>query len=322
VADPTLVEALNATLRAELQRDERIVLLGEDIGALGGLFGATAGLLEEFGAQRVIETPAAEGGLVGTAVGLAMYGMRPVAEVQFADLSLSGLEQMASEMAKLRYRSAGQYSCPLVLRVPYGAGVGGGMDQSASPEAHFCHLPGVAVMAPADAADAAGMLRGALRGVDPVIFLEPKRLYRAGQAPVDDQVVPAGEARLRREGADVTVVTYGGMVPTVVEAAESASSLGIQVDVLDLRTLVPFDIGALLKSIAKTGRAVLVSESPRTGGFTAELAATLAQRAILHLEAPVERVSGFDTPVPYAHEDLYLPDVDRITAAIARVANF
>lgn len=322
MSELTMAQAVNQALRDEMHRDDRIVVLGEEVGALGGLFGVTEGLLQEFGDRRVIDTLAAEGGLVGTAVGLALYGLRPVAEIQFVDFVWSGFEQLVSEMAKLRYRSAGQYSCPVVLRLPYGAGVGGGMYQSQSPEAHFCHIPGITVVAPADGADAAGLLRSALRGEDPVVFLEPKRLYREGRTHVSDEVVPLGSARLRREGTDVTLVAYGSTVPAALEAAELAAARGIQADVLDLRTLVPLDIAALLRSISKTGRAVLVSEAPRTGGYAGELAATLAERAVLHLEAPVERVTGFDTPVPYAHEDKYLPDADRITAAIERVANF
>ncbi len=322
MSELTIAQAVNHALRAEMFRDDRIVVLGDEVGALGGLFGVTEGLLEEFGDRRVIDTLAAEGGLVGTAVGLALYGLRPVAEIQFADFVWSGFEQLVSEMATLRYRSAGQYTCPVVLRVPYGAGVGGGMYQSQSPEAHFCQIPGITVVAPADGTDAAGLLRSALRGEDPVVFMEPKRLYREGRASMSDEVVPLGSARVRREGADVTLVTYGSTVPVTLEAAQLASARGIQADVLDLRTLVPFDIAALLRSIAKTGRAVLVSEAPRSGGYVAELAATLAERGIMHLEAPVERVTGFDTPVPYAHEDKYLPDVGRITAAIERVANF
>jgi len=322
MTERTIAEAVNQALREEMRRDDRIVLLGEEVGALGGLFGVTEGLLEEFGDRRVMDTFAAEGGLVGTAVGLALYGLRPVAEIQFAGLVWSGFEQLVSEMAKLRYRSAGQYSCPVVLRVPYGAGVGGGMCASQSPEAHFCHIPGITVVAPADGADAAGLLRSALRGDDPVVFLEPQNLYRTGRSTVSDEIVPLGSARLRREGSDVTLVAYGSTIPAALEAAQTAADRGIQADVLDLRTLAPFDIAALLRSIAKTGRAVLVSDAPRTGGFAGELAATLAERAILHLEAPVERVTGFDTPVPYAHEDKYSPDADRITAAIERVANF
>jgi 2-oxoisovalerate dehydrogenase E1 component beta subunit len=322
MSDLTIAQAVNHALREQMLQDDRVVVLGDEVGELGGLFGVTAGLLEEFGDRRVIDTPASEGGLIGTAVGLALYGLRPVAEIQFADFVWSGFEQLVSEMAKLRYRSAGQYTCPVVLRVPYGAGLGGGMYQSQSPEAHFCHIPGITVVAPADGHDAAGLLRSALRGEDPVVFLEPKRLYTEGRAAVNDDAVPVGSARLRREGTDVTLVAYGSTVPAAIEAAEMAATRGIQVDVLDLRTLVPFDIAALLRSIAKTGRAVLVSEAPRNGGYAAELGATLAERAIMHLEAPVERVTGFDTPIPYAHEDKYVPDADRITAAIERVANF
>jgi 2-oxoisovalerate dehydrogenase E1 component beta subunit len=322
MAEWTIVQGINAALAAEMRRDDRVVVLGEDVGALGGIFGATEGLFEEFGERRVIDTAAAEGGVVGLAVGLALYGLRPVAEIQFADFIWSGFEQVVSEMARLRYRSGGQYSCPVVLRVPYGAGVGGGSYQSSSPEAHFCHVPGINVVAPSDGADAAGLLRSALRGHDPVVVLEPKRLYREGRVGATDDMVAIGSARLRREGADVTLVVYGSTVPAALQAAEAAAARGIQVDVLDLRTLVPLDIAAVLASIAKTGRAVVVSEDSRTAGYAAEIGATLAERAILHLEAPVERVTGLDTPVPYLHEDTYLPDATTIAAAIERVANF
>ncbi len=322
MSDRTIVQGVNATLHSEMQRDDRVVVLGEDVGSLGGIFGATEGLLEAFGPRRVIDTASSEGGIVGLAVGLALYGLRPVVEVQSADFVWSGFEQLVSEMAKLRYRSNGQYSCPVVLRVPYGAGVRGGIYQSQSPEAHFCHVPGINVVAPADSADASGLLRAALRGDDPVVFLEPKRLYREGRGDSGDDVVEIGQARLRREGSDVTLVAYGSTVPAAMGAAEVAAGRGIQADVLDLRTLVPLDIAALLRSIAKTGRAVLVSEASRTGGYAAEIGATLAERAILHLEAPVERVTGLDTPIPYAHEDKYLVDAQQIAAAIERVANF
>ncbi|HJO04803.1 MAG TPA: alpha-ketoacid dehydrogenase subunit beta [Acidobacteriota bacterium] len=321
--DLNMAQAINRTLCAEMRRDEAIVLLGEEVGSLGGLFGTSEGLLDEFGDRRVVDAPVAEGGVIGSAVGMALYGLRPVTEIQFADFVWPGFEHIVSEMAKVRYRSGGQYSCPLVLRLPYGGGVGGGMYQSQSPEAYFCHTPGLVVGAPSDAADAAGMLRSALRGDDPVVLLEPKRLYRDSRASVDDDhLVPFGEARVRRQGSDVSVFAYGSTVPIALQAAEAADELGIQIDVVDLRTLLPLDIATVLGSIAKTGRAVIVAESPTYCGYGAELSATLSERALLHLEAPIERVAGFDLPVPYFHEDDYLPSVRRVVAAIERVANF
>jgi 2-oxoisovalerate dehydrogenase E1 component beta subunit len=322
MSELTLLEAINLTLAREMARDESVVVLGEEVGQLGGIFGATEALHSQFGDRRVIDTAASEGGVVGLAVGMAMYGLRPVAEIQFADFMWSGLEQLLGEAAKLRYRSGGQYACPLVLRVPYGGGTRGGIYQSASPEAHFCHAPGLSVLAPADAADAAGLLRQALRGSDPVVFLEPKNLYRAGRAVVDEEAIPVGKARLRRSGTDVSVITYGSMVPAVAAAAEAAGERGIEAEVLDLRSLVPMDIAAVLETVAKTGRVVLVNEAPRGGGYMAEVAATISERALLHLEAPIERVTGLDTPVPYVHEAAYLPDAESILAAVERVANF
>ena len=322
MSELTLAQALNRTLSEEMARDDRIVLLGEEIGELGGLFGVTEGLQQEFGNDRVMDMPASEGGALGVAVGLAMYGMRPVVEVQFADFIWAGYEQLASEMARMRFRSGGMYSCPVVVRVPSGAGTGGGIYQAQSPEAQLAHVPGITLVAPADAADAAGLMRAAMRTDDPVVFLEPKRLYRERSSADAVEPVEIGSARLRREGADLTLVTYGSMVPQSVAAAELASESGIQVDVLDLRTLVPFDIGALLGSIAKTGRAVVVSEAPRGGGYASEISATLAEKAIMHLEAPVERVTGYDAPVSLAHENDYLPDAAAIAAAIERVANY
>lgn len=320
----SLLQGIHRTLRQEMQRDEKIVVLGDDVGRWGGVFGVTEGLLEEFGPQRVLDMPMAEGGLIGTAVGMALYGVRPVPEIQFADFIYPGFDQMVSEMAKMRYRSGGDYSCPVVLRVPYGGGVGGGMYQSQSPEAYFCHTPGLVVAVPSNAQDAIGMLRSSLRGNDPVVLLEPKRLYRRAHSsvPEDDFEVPLGSARVVREGTDVTVLVYGAMVPVAEEAAQMAAESGIQTEVIDLRTLLPLDIAAVLASIAKTGRAVIAAEAPKFCSYAAELAATLAERAIVHLEAPVLRVSGFDTPIPFAFEDEYLPGPRRVYAAIEQVANF
>ena len=324
MSELSLLQAINFALGGEMRRDDRVVLMGDSVGALGGVFRATDGLLDEFGAERVIDTPPGEGGIVGAAIGMALYGLRPVPEVQFADFMYPGFDQIVSEMAKYRYRSAGQYSCPVVLRMPFGGGVGGGPYHSQSPEAYFTHTPGLVVVAPSNPYDAVGLLRSAVRGEDPVVFLEPKRLYRTvtGDVPGDDFTVQIGEAARLREGGDVTVIAYGAMVHDAAQAAEKVAESGIQVDLLDLRTLVPFDIGAVLDSVGKTGRAVIVQEAPRFCGYAAEIAAILAEKAVFHLQAPVLRVSGYDTPFPYALEDTYMPDTDRVLRAIERVANY
>lgn len=324
MADIDLAQAIRDTLAAEMRRDDGVVVLGDAVGKLGGVFHVTEGLLEEFGEQRVIDMPLDEGGLVGAAVGMALYGMRPVVEIQFADFAYAGFDQIVSELAKLRYRSGGQYACPLVLRVPYGGGIGGGMYQSQSPEAMFTHTAGLVVAAPSNAADAAGLLRSALRGADPVVLLEPKALYgaRDGAGIDDEHSVPFGAAARRRAGEDVTVVAYGSMVPQAERAAHQAEEHGIDVEVLDLRTLMPYDIGALLESVARTSRAVLLQEAPRSCGYTAELAAVLAEKALFHLQAPVLRVAGFDTPFAHAAEAAYVPDNDRVLGAIRAVAEF
>ena len=319
-----LAGAIRESLAQEMRREQRIVVLGEGVGSMGGVFHTTEGLLDEFGAERVMEMPIEEGALLGAAVGMALYGLRPVPEIPFADFVYPGFDQIVSEMAKMRFRSGGQYAAPVVLRVPCGGGVGGGMYQSQSPEAYFCHTPGLLVATPSTPHDAAGLLRTALRGDDPVIFLEPKALYATGseQMPEEDFSIPFGTAARLRSGDDVTVVAYGAMVEAARAAAEAADGDGIGVDLLDLRTLVPYDIAALLKSVAKTGRVVLVQEAPRMCGFAAELAAVIAEKAVFHLQAPVLRVSGYDTPFPYALERTYLPDEDRVLDAIRRAAAY
>ena len=317
-------EAIRDTLAAEMRRDDRVVLLGHEVGSLGGVFRVTEGLIDEFGEQRVVDMPLDEGGVIGAAVGMALYGLKPVAEIQLADFAYPAFDQVISEMAKLRYRSGGQYPCPLVIRVPYGGGVGGGVYHSQSPEAHFAHTPGLVVVAPSTPADAVGMMRTAIRGDDPVVFMEPKVLYRGvpGDPPEEDFIVPFGVAARVCEGTDVTVIAYGAMLHAARRAADEAAALGIEVELLDLRTLVPFDIVAVLQSVAKTGRAVLVQEAPRSCGYTAEIAAVLAEKALFHLQAPVLRVAGYDTPFPYALERDYMPDNDRVLAAIQRAASF
>jgi len=317
-------KAIRDTLVAEMRRDDRVVLLGHEVGALGGVFRVTEGLIDEFGEQRVVDMPLDEGGVIGAAVGMVLYGLKPVAEIQLADFAFPAFDQVISEVAKFRYRSGGQYPCPVVIRVPYGGGVGGGVYHSQSPEAHFAHTPGLVVAAPSTPADAVGMLRTAIRGDDPVVFMEPKALYRGvpGDPPDEDFIVPFGVAECVREGTDVTVIAYGAMLHAARRAADEAAALGIEVELLDLRTLVPFDIVAVLQSVAKTGRAVLVQEAPRSGGYTAEIAAVLAEKALFHLQAPVLRVAGYDTPFPYALERAYMPNNDRVLAAIQRTAGF
>jgi 2-oxoisovalerate dehydrogenase E1 component beta subunit len=320
----TLVQAINDALRAEMRRDERIVLLGEDIGKVGGVFRVTEGLYEEFGPDRVIDTPLAEAGIIGSAIGMALYGLKPIPEIQFLDFIYPAYDQIISELAKFRYRSGGQYACPLVIRAPYGGGIKGGHYHSQSSEAYFVHTPGLKVVIPATPADAKGLLVSAIRDDDPVLFFEPKRIYRAikEDVPEGEHTIPLGQARIAREGADVSLFAYGAMLHEALAAAEEAATQGVGAEVIDLRTLMPFDREAILNSVAKTGRAVIIQEAPKTGGFGAEIAATLAEEAIEFLRAPVVRVAGFDTPFPYALENLYLPNAQRIGAAIERVIRF
>ena len=319
-----LAQAIHAALSTAMQADDRVVVLGEDVGKFGGVFRATAGLQERFGDKRVIDTPLSEAGIVGTAIGMALYGLRPVPEIQFADFIYPAFDQIVNEMAKYRYRSGGQYSCPVVVRTPFGGGIKGGLYHSQSNEAYFCHTAGLQVVVPSNPYDAKGLLLSAVRGEDPVVFLEPKRLYRAarGDVPDHDYTVPIGKAKVLREGSQVTLVTYGAMTVVALEAAEKAAVAGISVEVIDLRTLVPLDLEAILASVGKTGRAIIVSEAPRTGSFAGEIAALIAEHAILRLEAPVLRVTGFDTPFPYALEAEYLPDARRVREAIDRILSF
>ncbi len=324
MATLTLVQAITDALRTEMRRDGRVVVLGEDVGRLGGVFRATLGLHEEFGPERVIDTPLAEGGIVGAAIGMALYGLRPVPEIQFADFIYPAFDQIVNELAKLRYRSGGEYPCPLVIRAPYGGGVKGGHYHSQSPEALFIHTAGLKVVVPSTAYDAKGLLLSALKQDDPVLFFEPKRSYRAvkDEVPEGGYTVPLESAAVRREGTDVTVVAWGAMVPEALRAAEAAAGRGISCEVLDLRTLWPVDISSLERSARKTGRVVVVHEAARTCGFGAELAALIQERCFVHLEAPVKRVTGWDTPFPYALEADYLPTAPRILAGVDETFRF
>ena len=319
-----LCQAVNDALRLEMRRDARVVVLGEDVGAFGGVFRTTVGLQEEFGPDRCIDTPLAESGIVGTAIGMALYGLRPVPEIQFGDYVYPAFDQIVNELAKLRYRSGGEYPAPVVVRMPIGGGIKGGHYHSQSPEALFTHVPGLKVVCPSNPVDAKGLLASAIRGEDPVIFMEPKRHYRLPKAevPAGELLIPIGEAKVVRPGAQVTVLAWSAMVLTALEAAAKGAERGYDLEVIDLRTLVPFDEQTILASVEKTGRVVIVHEAPRTSGFGAELAATIAEKAMLKLQAPILRVTGFDTPFPYTLEHEYLPDADRVLDAVERVVSF
>ncbi|HEY7587746.1 MAG TPA: alpha-ketoacid dehydrogenase subunit beta [Thermoplasmata archaeon] len=319
----TMVQAINSALREEMRRDERVVILGEDVGRNGGVFRCTEGLVDEF-PDRVFDTPLAEGGIIGTAIGMALYGLRPVPEIQFLDFIYPAFDQIVSEAAKIRYRSGGQYTVPMTIRAPSGGGIRGGHYHSQSSEAYFCHTPGLKVVTPSTPSDAKGLLIASIRDPDPVLFLEPKKLYRAfrEEVPEGDRMIPLGSAATRRAGKDVSVFAWGSMVPVCLDAAKRAAEKGVEVEVLDLRTLVPLDISAVLATAKKTGRAVVVHEAPRTGGYGAEISALVAEKAIDSLRAPIVRVAGFDTPFPYALEDVYMPNADRVLAAVDRVMAF
>jgi pyruvate dehydrogenase E1 component beta subunit len=313
-----IIEAVRSALQTQMRADPRVVVLGEDVGKFGGVFRATSGLYDEFGADRVIDTPLAEAGIVGTAIGMALYGLRPVPEIQFGDFIYPAFDQIVNELAKFRYRSGGQYACPVVIRTPVGGGIRGGHYHSQSPEALFIHTPGLKVVAPSNPYDAKGLLLASMRQNDPVLFMEPKRIYRAsrGDVPEDEYTVELGRAAIVRPGTQVTVVAWSGMVEIAEKAAALAEQAGISVEVIDLRTLLPFDIDALIASTQKTGRVVIVHEAPRTCGLGAELIASIQERAMAYLEAPILRVTGFDTPFPYSLEHEYLPNPDRVMSAI------
>ena len=319
----TMVQAINNALREEMRRDDRVVVLGEDVGRNGGVFRCTEGLIDEF-PDRVFDTPLAEGGIIGSAIGMALYGLRPVPEIQFMDFIYPAFDQIVSEAAKMRYRSGGQYTVPMTIRTPYGGGIRGGHYHSQSSEAYFCHTPGLKVVVPSTPGDAKGLLTSSIRDPDPVLFLEPKKLYRAVRedVPEGEHTVPLGQATVRRAGQDVSLFAWGYMVQVCLEAARKAAEKGVDAEVVDLRTLVPLDLDAVTGSAKKTGRAVVVYEAPRTGGYGAEISALLAERAIEYLRGPIVRVAGFDTPFPYSLEDVYMPNPDRVLAGIDKVMAF
>jgi 2-oxoisovalerate dehydrogenase E1 component beta subunit len=313
-----IIQAVNDALRLQMRVEPKTVVLGEDVGKFGGVFRATSGLHEEFGAERVIDTPLAEAGIIGTAIGMALYGLRPVPEIQFGDFIYPAFDQIVNELAKFRYRSGGQYPCPVVIRTPVGGGIRGGHYHSQSPEALFIHTPGLKVVAPSNPYDAKGLLLACLRQNDPVLFMEPKRIYRASknEVPEGEYTLEIGKLNVTRSGTQVTLIAWSGMVSIAEDAAAKAEQSGISVEVLDLRSLMPFDIDGILASVKKTGRAVIVHEAPKTCGFGGELIASIQERAMEFLEAPILRVCGFDIPFPYTLEHEYMPNADRVLGAI------
>jgi len=322
--DLTLVQAVRDGLHDEMARDEDVIVMGEDVGKNGGVFRATEGLWEEFGEDRVIDTPLAESGIVGTAIGMAAYGLRPVAEIQFMGFIYPAFDQIVSHAARLRTRSRGRFTCPLVVRAPYGGGIRAPEHHSESTEAFFAHQPGLKVVIPSSPHDTKGLLIAAIRDPDPVIFLEPKQIYRAFRESVPDEPyeVPIGEAAVRREGADISVYTWGAMSRPTLEAADELAG-ELDVEVIDLRTINPLDTDGIVESFRKTGRGAIVHEAPKTGGVGGEITATLQEEALLYQEAPVNRITGFDTPFPlYALEDYYLPEPARIADGIREVMEF
>ena len=321
MADLLLVEAVNDALHVEMERDPSVMVMGEDVGRLGGVFRATAGLQERFGADRCVDTPLAEAGILGTAVGLCLAGWRPVCEMQYDAFSYPALDQLINHVGRYRWRTRGAVGMPLTIRMPYGGGVRAPELHDDSPETYYVHTPGVKVAIPSTPADAKGLLAAAIRDPDPVVVLEPKLHYRTEKEEVPDgeHLVPLGRARVAREGTDATLVAYGAMV-VVAERAAEALEEEASVEVLDLRTLKPLDEDALLASVAKTGRAVVVQEAPRVCGFGAEVAAVLAEKAIFDLQGPVLRVTGYDVPYPYWQiEDAYMPSVERVVDAVRRL---
>ncbi|MEM0158187.1 MAG: alpha-ketoacid dehydrogenase subunit beta [Thermoplasmataceae archaeon] len=306
-----MVQAINRTLDRMMGDDDSIILLGEDIGRDGGVFRVTDGLLSKYGPERVIDTPLAELGIVGMSIGMALNGLRPVPEIQFQDFIYTAMDQIINQMAKMRYRTGGRFSVPVVLRTPYGGGIRGGLYHSQSGESYFVHTAGLTVVTPSSPYDAAGLLTSSLKYRDPVIFLEPKRLYRMGrqEVPDGDVSVPIGKANILHSGDSLTIVTYGSMVPSVSSAV---SKNNLDADVIDLRTLNPLDIETVVASVKKTGRLLIVHEAPRTLGMGAEISALVAERALEYLLAPILRVTGPDTPFPYRLEDYYIPSEDRI----------
>jgi len=328
-----MIEAINSAHDVMMERDPDTVVMGEDVGYFGGVFRCTAGLQKKYGSTRVFDTPIAEGGIMAVAIGMAAYGLRPIAEIQFADYIYPAFDQIVSEAAKMRYRTAGEWPIPLTVRSPYGGGIFGGQTHSQSPEALFAHMAGMTTVIPSNPYDAKGLLIAAIESNDPVIFFEPKRIYNgpfdgfyerpvtpwakhpAAEVPEGHYTVPLGKAATAREGSEVTILAYGTMVHVAIAAAEAE---GIDAEVIDLRTIIPVDIEAIEASVKKTGRCVVLHEATRTAGFGAELSALVQERCFYHLEAPVIRVTGYDTPYPHSLEWAYFPGHVRVGLALKK----
>ena len=327
MAEITLIDAIRQAMDEEMGRDESVFIVGEDVGKRGGVFRATMGLFEKYGEERVIDSPLAELSIVGVGIGAALYGMRPICEIQFADFIYPAFNQIVSEAAKMCYRSNGEWTVPMVIRAPYGGGIGGGLYHSQSVEAFFAHVPGLKVVIPSNPYDAKGLLKSAVRDPNPVIYLEPKKGYRLirGEVPEGDFTVPIGPANVTRKGSDLTVYAYGMMHYYTLQAAEKLASEGVDVEVVDLRTIYPVDKQTVLESVKKTGKALIVHEDNLTGGYGGEIAAIIAEEAFTDLDAPVRRLCGPDVPaVPFSHplQDWFMPNPDKIAKAMRDLAAY
>jgi len=327
MSEKTLVDAIRDAMDEEMQRDENVFIVGEDVGQRGGVFRATVGLFDKYGSSRVIDSPLAELSIVGVGIGAALYGLKPVCEIQFADFIFPAFNQIISEATKMVYRSNGEWTVPMVIRAPYGGGIGGGLYHSQSIEAYFTHAPGLKVVVPSTPYDAKGLLKAAIRDPNPVLFLEPKKGYRLikGEVPDDDYCVPIGPANITHQGTDISLFAYGMMHYYALQSAQKIASEGISVEVIDLRTLIPIDKETILNSVKKTGKALIVHEDNLTGGYGGEIAAIIAEYAFTDLDAPVRRLAGPDVPaVPFSHpmQDWYMINEEKITNAVRDLANY
>jgi pyruvate dehydrogenase E1 component beta subunit len=325
MAKLTMVEAINLALKQEMKKDPRVVVLGEDVGKNGGVFRVTQGLLELFGENRVLDTPLAESAIAGVAIGMAVYGLRPIAEIQFEGFVYAAMEQLANHGARIRNRTRGRYHCPLVVRLPYGGGIRAPEHHSDSNETYFVHTPGIKVVVPSTPYEAKGLLISAIRDPDPVIFMEPKKVYRSlrEEVPEEEYLLPIGQARIVQEGTDLTLISWGAMLQPTLQAAARIEEDGTRAEVIDLRTLSPLDTATIVDSVQRTHRAVIVHEAPATCGVGAEIIARINEKALMHLEAPVQRVTGFDTVMPLPKlEKYYLPSAERVIEAVNRAVSF
>jgi pyruvate dehydrogenase E1 component beta subunit len=325
MAKLTMIEAINLALRQEMEKDPRVLILGEDVGKNGGVFRATQGLFDSFGESRVVDTPLSESAIAGAAIGMAVYGLRPIAEIQFEGFVYASMEQLANHAGRIRTRSRGRYHCPLVVRVPYGGGIRAPEHHSDSNEAYFVHTPGLKVVVPSTPYEAKGLLIAAIRDPDPVIFMEPKKVYRSlrEEVPEEEYLIPIGQSRIVIEGTDITLITWGAMLQPTLQAATLMESRGLKAEIIDLRTLSPLDMQTVIESVEKTHRAVVVHEAPASCGVGAEVIARINEKALAHLEAPVGRVTGFDTVMPLPKlEKYYLPNAERVNETADRVLNF